>query len=314
MDQDGHETQRPVSQDGQKAEATFWEVFSETNSTDLARLLPWSISITANPGAIPICYKNKALATTMQWRVDAPVATTTLESEGSQAALGLHLFQFFLCQTFPLSVLPQSGSHLQGSSLIAWYIKLDCSPSGEPNDWPHKRVHAKIAEANVSSGHSTPQGDGVPPKSTLETPNKGMVASGSTGEHDSEDNTDHYGDESNQHESRENASNSNFKSASGNCLTCLDTEEVAVRTVWKRFWKKVWSSWSIARGCLWSEAQLKWIQDSHQAVWGSDYEIIKTEWELALMQDHTSFKVNKISVRTYQLLWIKEATHLKIPT
>ena len=36
--------------------------------------------------------------------------------------------------------------------------------------------------------------------------------------------------------------------------------------------------------------------------------------EIALRQDHTSFEVNKMTVRTDQLLQIKEATHLKIHT
>ena len=112
------------------------------------------------------------------------------------------------------------------------------------------------------------------PKTTPEAPNNDMVALGSTGEHDIEDNTNHCGDKSNQDESRENTANSNLELASVNCLTFSDTEEVAVRTVPKRFQKKVWASCSIARGCLWSEAQLKGIQDSQQAVWESDHEII----------------------------------------
>ena len=34
--------------------------------------------------------------------------------------------------------------------------------------------------------------------------------------------------------------------------------------------------------------------DSHQAVWESDYEVIKTEWEIALKEDHHSFEVDKM--------------------
>ena len=98
----------------------------------------------------------------------------------------------------------------------------------------------------------------------------------------------------------------------GDCLTCLDTEEVAINSADKKFWKKVWASCSIAKGCLWSEAQLKWIGDSHQAVWESDYEVIKTEWELTLKEDCHSFEVNKMMDRTEQLLQIKEAMHSKI--
>ena len=57
------------------------------------------------------------------------------------------------------------------------------------------------------------------------------------------------------------------------CLKCSDTEGVAINSTWKKFQKKVWASCNIAKGCLWLEAQLKWIGDSCQAVWESDYEI-----------------------------------------
>ena len=93
-----------------------------------------------------------------------------------------------------------------------------------------QEAHAKITEADMNSGYSTPQGNGELPEITPEAPNSAMVALGSTGEHDSEDNTGHCGDESDQDKSREKTANSNLESASGNCLTCLDTEEVAVRT------------------------------------------------------------------------------------
>ena len=104
---------------------------------------------------------------------------------------------------------------------------------------------------------------------------------------------------------RENTADSNLESASGDCLTCSDTKEVAIRTTQKRLWKKVRASCSIARGCLWSEAQLKQIKDSHQAIWESNHEIVWTEQEMTFREDHTSFKVNKITVRTDQLLQIR---------
>ena len=68
---------------------------------------------------------------------------------------------------------------------------------------------------------------------------------------------------------------------------------------------------SIARGCLWSEAQLKGIGDSHQTVWEHDYQVVRTEWDCALKEDHSSLDFNKMMVRTDQLLCIKEITHSK---
>ena len=56
-----------------------------------------------------------------------------------------------------------------------------------------------------------------------------VCASRSAEEHNSEENTDHSGDESTQDELRENAANSDLKLASGDCLTCSDTEELAIR-------------------------------------------------------------------------------------
>ena len=76
---------------------------------------------------------------------------------------------------------------------------------------------------------------------------------------------------------QESVADSGPESATGECLTYSDTEEVAVNSAHKKFWKKVWASGSITKGCFWSEAQLKWIGDSYHAVWGSDCDIIKTE-------------------------------------
>ena len=83
----------------------------------------------------------------------------------------------------------------------------------------------------------------MPPESL----GNGIGASGSNEEHDIEDITNHCGDESTQDELRENAADSYLESASGDWLTCLDTEEVAIRTGQKRFWNKVQASCSIAR-------------------------------------------------------------------
>ena len=141
---------------------------SEMSSTNLVRLLPWCISTTANPCTIPICYMNEVLATTVQWRADAPMPTTTPESKGSQA-LGSTSSPAHQTGTPPLPVLPMSDIPPIGTppiwhSLIRLIIDPQCKqwdpfPNNATDNWPGKRVHAKTAEANVSIGHSTPQGD-----------------------------------------------------------------------------------------------------------------------------------------------------------
>ena len=159
----------------EEVDTTFWEVFSETSSIESVRLLLRHISTSANPSALPTCYMSEALATTVQWRVDTPVATTAPESQDSQAPvstsslcakLRLHLFP---CQTFPCWH-PQSGVHPSGSLSIPSNIMWDCSPNSAPDGWPGKGACAKTAIASVSNGHSTPQGNGKLPGTPLEAP------------------------------------------------------------------------------------------------------------------------------------------------
>ena len=65
-----------------------------------------------------------------------------------------------------------------------------------------------------------------------------MIASGIAEVHDGDDDADHCGDESTQDELRENVADSDLESASGDCLTCSDTDEVTIRSAQKRFKKK----------------------------------------------------------------------------
>ena len=62
------------------------------------------------------------------------------------------------------------------------------------------------------------------------------------------------------------------------------------------------------------EVQVRQIKDSCQAIWDSDHEIVQTEWLITLEEDHTSFEVNRMTIRTEQLLGVKEATHSKVYT
>ena len=56
------------------------------------------------------------------------------------------------------------------------------------------------------------------------------------------------------------------------------------------------------------------IRDSHEAIWDSNHEIVRTEQLITLEEDYTSFEVNRMTTQTKQLLWIKEATHSKVHT
>ena len=61
-------------------------------------------------------------------------------------------------------------------------------------------------------------------------------------------------------------------------------------------------------------AQLKWIGNGCQAMWGHDQEVIRMEWDQTLEEDHNSFEMGKMTVRMDQLLHIAEATNSKVYT
>ena len=87
----------------------------------------------------------------------------------------------------------------------------------------------------------------------------------------SENNTDQSGDESESNqESWESIADSNLESVTGECLTCSDTEEAAVKSTCQKFHKKVWALCRLTRQSLWTVSQMVLIGKSHQAVWGSD--------------------------------------------
>ena len=133
-----------------EVDTIFREVFSETSSTNLVRLLPWCISTATNPGMIPICYMSEALATTMQQRVDAPAGTTIPESEGSQTPASTSS-PAHPTWTPPLPILSMSDILIINTppvrcSLARFIIDPQCkmwdnSPNSVPNNLPGKRAH-----------------------------------------------------------------------------------------------------------------------------------------------------------------------------
>ena len=107
---------------------------------------------------------------------------------------------------------------------------------------------------------------------------------------------------------------SNLDTASRDCISFSDTDEVSIRAAHKKYRKRVWASCRLSKGSLWTEAQLKRINDSCQNVWGHDHEIVRTEQKCSLVEDCNSFEMCKMMVRTSQLLCITEATGSKIYT
>ena len=71
--------------------------------------------------------------------------------------------------------------------------------------------------------------------------------------------------------SRGNMAASDLDTASGDCLSCWDTDEVSVWTTQKRYRKRVRTSCKLSKGSDWMEAQMKRIKDSHQDILGHDW-------------------------------------------
>ena len=105
-----------------------------------------------------------------------------------------------------------------------------------------------------------------------------------------------------------------MESASRDCVTCLDTDEVTVKNAHKKYRKRGEASCSLDKENLWSEVQLKWISNSHQALWAHDKEVIGTEWDHALEEEHNFFEIHKMMLRMDQLPHIAEATNSKVYT
>ena len=325
-----------------EADTTFQEVFSQASWTDLIKLLPQCVS-----SAVPLHYMSKALTTTVWQEEDVPVTITVPMLEDSQA-LNPSDSPAGQTGTPPLPMPPFLDIPFVDTFLV-WHPFAGFSAGPIQKMWNHsssdilsdqcnKRTHIDSQEVEVWIKHSStqdnenssklvpedgssPKPQGLEPTGSLSSPTKatadpddGIVVgtSRSTRDQDSESDANHSGALSDSGTSRENVAESDMESASGDCIMCSDTDEVTIRTACKEYRKRVWTSCSLGKGSLWSEAQLKCIGDSHQAVWGHDHEIVRTAWDDTLEEDWNSFEMHKMLVRTDQLICIAETTNSKI--
>ena len=210
---------------------------------------------------------------------------------------------------------------------IPTWKKWDCSFSSSLSNHCDKITHVSSQEGKANNEHSSAQGDEDTPKLVLEAgpsfnqqqgqeptsppsiptrattdPDYGTVAGSlrSTRDQASSDSDS----------SREDAGNSDMDTATGDCIMCLDTGEVTIWTAWKR----VQASCKLNKGSLWTEAHLKRIGKSHQAMWGHNHESIQMEWDCALVEDHNSFEMHRMMVRIDQMLCIAVANDSQIYT
>ena len=114
--------------------------------------------------------------------------------------------------------------------------------------------------------------------------------------------------------SRGNLADSDLDTASGDCLSCLNTDEISVSMVHKKYRKRVRASCKLHKGVDWMDTQMKSIWGGHQDVWGHDHKIIRAKQKCALADDHTSFEMRWMATRIDQLIHKAKATGSKIYT
>ena len=107
---------------------------------------------------------------------------------------------------------------------------------------------------------------------------------------------------------------SDLDTASGDCLSCSDPDEISMRMAHKKYRKRVRASCKLSKCMDWIDTQMKRIEGGHQEVWGHDQKIIRAEWKCTLVDDCTSFEMRQIATRTDQLIHAAKATGSKIDT
>ena len=100
----------------------------------------------------------------------------------------------------------------------------------------------------LNNGAGTCQPPSSPTRATID-PDAGAVVGSlrSTGDKASSDSDS----------SREKVADSDMDTASGDCVSCSDTDEVSVQTSQKKYQRRVWASCGLYKGSIWTEAQLK---------------------------------------------------------
>ena len=175
---------------------------------------------------------------------------------------------------------------------IPTWKKWDCSSSSSLSNHHDKRTHIDSEEVKARSEHSSAQGDEDMTKLVMEAgpsfnQQQGQEPTNPTSSPtrattDQDDGTSagssrSMGDQasSDSDSSREDAADSDMDTASGDCITCSDTDRVTVQTAQKKCWKRVQVYCMLSKGSLWTEDQLKRIGNSHQAMWGHNCRAFK---------------------------------------
>ena len=107
---------------------------------------------------------------------------------------------------------------------------------------------------------------------------------------------------------------SNLDMASGDCLSCSDTDDVSMQTAQKKFRKRVRVSCKLNEGSDWTESQMKELGTAINMYGAMITRLLGQSGNVLLVEDYTSSEMRQMMTRTDQLLYIAEATGSKIYT
>ena len=206
--------------------------------------------------------------------------------------------------------------------------KWDHSPSDSPDHLHIKRTYITSPEVEVGNEHSSTQGDDHTPDLKPETrtgsrQQRQESSSPSSSPTRCPANPDDEGvtgssksteDQASSDSSKGNMADSDLDTASRDCLSCSDTDDVSMQTAQKKYRKRVRASCKLSKGSDWTETQMRRIRDSPQDVWGHDHRIVRTEGKCTLVEDHTSYEMTRMMTRTDQVVCIAKAPGSKIYT
>ena len=196
---------------------------------------------------------------------DVPATTSASESEGSPApgssSSPAHPPRTPPLPLPPLPDIPFVGTPLVGCPFAEFLAiptqkKWDHSPSGSLSNHHDKRTYVDSQEVKARSEHSSAQGDEDTPEFTPEAgpsfnQQQGQAPTSSPSSPtrataDSDDGTAagsfrRTGDQASSDSdlSREDDANSDMDTASRDCITCSNTDEVTIQTTQKKYWKRV---------------------------------------------------------------------------
>ena len=255
----------------EQIDTSIREVLSEMSQANSVRLLPWFLSTAAKPGVGSTHSVDEVLTFFTTPKLEE---TTALASISSTVLRVSTLPPVPLASDIPAARTPV-GQLFFTLALGLKCKKWDCSPDGTPEGQSCKRAHTGTGEGSVSSGCSTPPNLPVAshgseqlepeiinlpssPAKVETDPNDRLAAeaAGSTIDCDrdsvveaSRDDADQSGDESDStSDLLGSAADSGPKSATGDCHTCSDTEEVAVNPHPQKFPEESYSPLQLHQG------------------------------------------------------------------